>query len=91
MERELIGGVREWIRWTEDVMDSESVEKLNGTGGRGNGSIAKCNLNLELCFRHRNKGIDCGRTDKGGLSILAGERMEMEVQVLQHWQRRLRD
>ncbi len=66
MERELIGGVREWIRWTEDVMDTESVEKLSGTGGRGNRSIAKCNLNLELCFRHRNKGTIVGGLTREG-------------------------
>jgi hypothetical protein len=75
--RELITGVREWIRWISEKTERKSIEKLVWTGGREMSSVQGSTLIWRPSFLHRKTGGEDRKVD--GLVMLTGDRIETRL------------
>jgi hypothetical protein len=75
--RELITGVREWIRWISEKTERRSIEKLIWTGGREMSSVQGSTLIWRPSFLHRKTGGDDRKGE--GLVMLTGDRIETHL------------
>jgi hypothetical protein len=75
--RELITGLREWIRWISEVTGRVSIERLVWTGGREMSEARGSTLIWKPCFLHQRQGGSDRQGD--GLMMMTGERMETSL------------
>jgi hypothetical protein len=75
--RELITGVREWIRWIAGQTERKSIEKLIWTGGREMSAVGGSTLIWRPSFLHRKTGSEDRKGE--GLTLLTGDRIETHL------------